>query len=313
MIAMTKAKWRTCLVLGATLAVPACDRLPWARTPPADTLAAPAATRIREDRSAKPWFTPSPPQSPGVHLAYTHAVSLQVGGGALGRHFTAARDRCLNTPALHCILLHASLDAVRPNDVGAPATQSADLRLRLPHDQIAPFANALTDALPGETAGLARVLGQSTDAEDLSQPVRDVAQRTAQLSDYLASLKTLGGRLTISVSDLVKIAGETAQAQSQIEAVQAEQRALSLRVDTEALDVSFIEPAPAVAAPDPVNETWSQASATFRASAAQVLQVSIGALPWLPVLLVVVLLLALSHRLIFGRRRRAPPVVRVVS
>ena len=313
MLAMTKVMWRTWLALGATLAVSACDRLPWARTPQADTLAAPVATRIVEDRSAEPWFTPSPQQGPGVHLAYTHAVTLQVGGAALRAHFTAARDRCLNTPALHCILLHASLDAVRPNYGGGSGTRSADLRVRLPHDQIGPFANALTDALPGEQAGLVRVLDQSTDAEDLGRPVRDAAQRTAQLSDYLASLKALGARLTISVSDLVKIAGETAQAQAQIEAVQAEQRELALRVDTEALAVSFTEPAPVVAIQDPVDETWSQAATIFRASAAQVLQVSIGALPWLPVLLFIVLVLAISHRLIFGRRRRVPPEVRVVS
>ena len=302
-----------CLALGAALAVTACDRLPWTRpSPSATTLAAPVGARMEEGAPAKTWFTPSP-QQPGVHLAYTHTINLQVGGGALPAHFTAARDRCLQTPALHCILLHASLGSAPLAYGGSPATQTAELQLRLPHDQVAPFANALTDALPGEKAGLVRVTGQSTDAEDLGRPLADVAQRTTQLSDYLASLKALGARLTISVSDLVKIAGETAQAQSQIEAVQAEQRNLSLRVDTEALNVSFSEPAPVIVAQDPIDETLSQASSIFRASAAQVLQVSIAALPWLPVLLVVVLLLALSQRLIFGRRRRAAPEVRVVS
>ena len=292
--------------------------MPWTRTPPAaETLRVSAGTQIMGDASAKPWFTPSPHQQPGVHLAYTHDIELQAGGAALRAHFTAARDRCLDSPALHCILLHAAISTPPAND-GKPGLQTASLQLRLPHDQVAPFANALTEALPGETAGLVRVLSQSTDAEDLGRPIADVAQRTTQLSDYLASLKALGARLTISVSDLVKIAGETAQAQSQIEAGQAEQRDLSLRVDTEALNIGFSQPAPVVVAPDPVDQTWADASSTFRASAAQVLQVSIAALPWLPVLLVVVLLLAASNRLIFGRRRPAfarpaSPEVRVIS
>ena len=258
---------------------------------------------------ARSWFTASPSQAPGTHLAYSHAVTLQVGGGALRAHFTAARDRCLGTP--HCILLHASLDTAPLTDGGQydvqPGTQTASLQLRLPHDQIAAYANALTDPLPGEAPGLVRVLRQSTDAEDLGRPIADAAQRTTQLSDYLASLKSLGSRLTISVSDLVKIAGETAQAQSQIEAAQAERRDLSLQVDTERLDVSFSEPAPAVVPQDPINQTVANAQDIFRASAAQVLQLAIGALPWVPVGLAGLLLLALCRRIIFGRRYRPRP------
>ncbi len=300
------------LIVAALVAV-ACDRVPWARqpAPPPPPAAAPMAAAPPE-AAAKAWFTPSPQQQPGMHLAYTHAVELQVGGGALRAHFTAARDRCLNSPALHCLMLHASIARPQTYD-GRPATEAASLQVRLPHDQVTPFASALTDALPGEKAGLVRVLSQSTDAEDLSRPVADVAQRTTQLSDYLASLKALGGRLTISVSDLVKIAGETAQAQSQIEAAQAEQRDLSLRVDTESLNVSFAEPAPPVVVQDPIDQTWSQATDILRTNAAAVLQVSIAVLPWLPLALLGLLLLPLLRRLIFGRRPRAAPEVRVVS
>ena len=269
-------------------------------------MAAPAATSGAASRS---WFTASPQLQPGMHLAYSHTVTLQVGGAALRAHFTTARDRCLNTPALHCILLHASLDTAPVTYGVQPSTQTASLELRLPHDQIAPYANALTDALPGEAPELVHVLRQSTDAQDLGQPIADAGQRTTQLSDYLSSLKALGSRLTISVSDLVKIAGETAQAQSQIEASQAEQRELSLRVDTELLEVSFSEPVPPPAVQDPIDQTLSDANAIFRASAAQVLQFTVAALPWVPVALVGLLLLALCRRVVFGRRIRPGPQV----
>ncbi len=299
----SRAAW---VLLGAALAAASCDRQP--ARPPLPLQQGPVADRSAPSQASAQaptsWFTASPQLQPGLHLAYSHAVALQVGGGALRAHFTAARDRCLNTPALHCILLHAAIDAAPAAEDGAPGAQTANLQLRLPHDQVAGYANALTDPLPGEPPGLVRVLRQSTDAEDLGQPIADATQRTAQLSEYLASLKALGGRLTISVSDLVKIAGETAQAQSQIEAAQAQQRDLNLQVDTERLDVSFSAPAPVVPVSDPVDQTVSDAAAIFRASAAQMLLFTIMALPWAPVALAGLLLLALLRRVIFGRRIR---------
>ena len=297
---------RPAMLATVALLASSCDRHPAgaASPPPPAQAAAPAPSG-----ESRAWFTPSPQQAPGVRLAYSHSIGLQVGGGALRAHFSAARDRCLNTAALHCLLLEASFNA----PAGAPggtAPQSAEMRVRLPHDQVAPFANALTERLPGEPAGLVRIVRQSTTAEDLSRPTADVAQRVTQLTDYLSSLKALGARLTISVSDLVTIARETAQAQSQIESVQAEQRDLAQRVDTEELAIAFEEtPSLPAAAQDPVVETWSHAGTIFRQSVAEALDVGIQAIPWLPFALAGVVLLALLRLAIFGRRHRPPAVV----
>lgn len=288
-----------------------CDRQPPARRFAAMRAEA-ASAPMAAAPAGRPWFRAAPAQGPGMHLAYAHAVGLEIGGGVLAAHFAAARDRCLTTPALHCLLLRADLNtpvAVPAEDAAVspppPPAQSASLQLRLPHDQVAAYANALTDALPGERAGLVRVVHQSTTAEDLGRPLADVGQRVAQLQDYLASLKALGGRLTISVSDLVKIAGETAQAQTQIEQAQAEQRDLALRVDTELLDVDFQERAAPAVTPDPVQAVRDDALAILRANVAEALRVAIGALPWVPVAGVGLLVLWVVRVLVFGRRRRS--------
>ena len=283
-------------------ALAGCDRHAAPPAPAASAVATPAPAAAPEAQARTPWFTPAPQQGPDMHIAYTHAVTLEVAGSVLPAHFTAARDRCLADAALHCLLLHAEL-GTPGTGYGQPPV-SAELRVRLPHDQLAAYANALTAPLPGEAPGLVRVLRQSTTAEDLGRPVADVAQRVAQLSQYLASLKALGARLTISVSDLVKIASETAQAQTEIETAQAQQRTLALQVDTEALDVDF-QPQPPHAAPvDPVTRVLDGAQDVLRQNAADALAFGIAAVPWIPVALVALILLAILRRVVVGRRAR---------
>ncbi len=241
----------------------------------------------------------------GLHLAYTHEIGLELPGAVLAAHFAAAQDRCLKDASLHCLLLHAEIGA--PQSVyqdGGMVVQSASLRVRLPHDQVAGFAAGLTAALPGEAAGSVLVTRQSTSADDLGQPVADAAQRVAQLSEYLASLKVLGARLTISVADQVKIAEETARTQTQMEEAQARQRELALRVDTEEVDVGFSARVAAVAAVDPITGVLAEAPARLRTSAAEALAFAIEALPWVPVGILWVLVLWVVRVLVFGRRRR---------
>jgi hypothetical protein len=299
--------------LAAALLLAGCDkhdptRQTQAAPPPP---AAPAAARFAaaEPADGKAWFTEGVSQGPALHLAYTHSVGLQIGGGAIAAHFAAARDRCLNAPALHCILLHAEFGTqpiyfgpVRIGQPQPPPPHIGSLRVRLPHDQIAGFANSLTDKLPGEPDGLITILRQETSAEDLGRPIADVGQRLAQLQDYLASLKALGERLTIGVGDLVKIAGETARTQTEIEAAQAEQRDLKLRVSTEELDVDFTEPAPPQAATDPIAESLAQSREIFANNVAAAMDFAIAAVPWIPFALIGLLLLWIVKTLLLSRR-----------
>ena len=293
------ADMRVWACLGLAAAAGGCDRQPASGqvAPPAPASAAvPSGGRLSLARAQT---------GPGLHLAYTHEVALEMPGDVLAAHFAAARDRCLNDTALHCLLLHAEIGA--PHMVysqrGAESMAMAGLQVRLPHDQVAGFSSVLTAPLPGEAAGLARVMRQASTADDLGQPGADAAQRVGELTDYLAALKVLGARLTISVSDQVKVAEETARAQTQLEEAQVMQRELALRVDTEAVEVTFGASRPAAApAPDPVMQVLAGAQDSLRQSAAEALAFGIAALPWVPLGLVGLLVLWVARRVVFGRR-----------
>jgi hypothetical protein len=83
-VAMQASSRRAAALLGLALAVSSCrqpgrPQAPPAAAPMAMGAAAPAKGRLA---AAKSWFTPSPPQQPGVHLAYSHTVALQVAAAA---------------------------------------------------------------------------------------------------------------------------------------------------------------------------------------------------------------------------------------
>jgi hypothetical protein len=260
---------------------------------------------------AKAWFQPAPQQGQGLHLAYKHDIGLDVTPSALQAHFASARDRCANEATLHCILLEASVEVPRPDAVRAPyAVPSAKLRVRLPHDQVARFANSLTDKLPGEADGTVTVARQSTTAEDLSRPIEDGDKRLSQLTDYRTRLNALAARPDTKVDDLVKIAGEISRVQADLEAAQAEQRELNQRVETEALDIDF-ESQSDHSAWAPARIAWSDAAQIFGGSLGDALQFVIAAVPWLPLFAVALVALRLVLRFLFGvprRTRKEDPV-----
>lgn len=258
-------------------------------------------------RAQNAWFAGAPRQGAGMHLAYKHAVGIEVERASLDRHFVAVRDRCVNEAALHCVLLSAStVGDGSEREAIQGAWQRASLDLRLPHDMIVPFVNSLTNPLPGESAGVARVRRQSTSAEDLGQPVADVARRLAQLANYRDRLQTLAARADVRVDDLIKIAGEMSQVQTQLEAADAEQRELALRVDTEELTIAFEEPIGENAF-DAVRNAWARGAETFDNSMANAIEFAISAIPWLPLVALLALAARAARRFVFGgaRARRA--------
>jgi hypothetical protein len=233
-------------------------------------------------------------------LAYTHQIGLEIEPAAVRSHFAAARDRCLNDATLHCILLNATIGQDQSGFERDETHQSGQLRMRLLREQVARYANALTNPLPGEQAGMVHVVQQSTMAEDLSRPIEDTVRRMAQLADYRDRLTALAARAATHVDDLVKIAGELSQVQSKIEAAQAEQRDLGLRVATEELDVDF-NAARREDALDPLRHAWIHSREIFWRSVADALEFAITAVPWLPLLGLALLAIRFVRRLVFGK------------
>ena len=292
---------RVLACFGLAMVLAGCDR----QTDASEQMRAPAEGRALPEAAGEAPLIKAQAGA-GLHLAYTHEIGLELPGKLLVAHFDAARDRCANDAALHCLLMHAEIGPSRAaytqQAPGPPRT--ASLQVRLSHDLVTDFAASLTRSLPGEAAGVVRVVRQASTADDLGQPVADAGQVVAQLTSYLAALKVLGARLTISVSDQVKVAEETARAQTQLEEAQARQRELALRVDTEEVDVVFTAARPVVQAADPVTQVLAGAQDSLRRNAAEALAFGIAAVPWVPVGIAGLLLLWVVRRVMFGRSVR---------
>ncbi|ACK82578.1 DUF4349 domain-containing protein [Methylorubrum extorquens] len=231
-------------------------------------------------------------------LAYRHDLTVGLGPDRVAPHFAAARDRCLNEAAT-CTLLNSSI-----RDGNGASPPQAQIEVRLPHAAVAAYVAFVTGPLPGEAAGDVVLIEQATRAEDLTASIADTGRRLAQLNDYRTRLTALAEKPDNRAEDLIKIAGELAQVQSQIEEAEGTRRGLDERVDTEIVTVDFRTSRARAGAFAPVQEVWARSGPILGESAASALRFTVASLPWLPIVLFAALLLRLVWRI---RRKRAHP------
>ncbi len=243
-------------------------------------------------------FVSAAREGSAAKLAYRHDLTVGLAPDRVAPHFAAARDRCL-TEAATCTLLTSSI-----RDGGGASQPQAQIEVRLPHDAVAPYVGFVTAPLPGEAAGDVALIEQATRAEDLTAALTDTGRRLAQLSDYRTRLTALAEKPDNRAEDLIKIAGELVQVQSQIEEAEGTRRGLDERVDTEIVTVEFRTNRARAGAFAPVQEVWSRSGPILGESAASALGFTVASLPWLPLVLFAALLLRLVWRI---RRKRAQP------
>lgn len=235
-------------------------------------------------------------------LAYRHELTVGLSPQQVSRHFAASRDRCLNEASLRCVLIRSSVSEGK--DAGA--RPFAQLEVRLPHESVPAFVAFVTSPLPGEAAGDVILRDQSTRSEDLANSIADTARRLTQLADYRDRLNGLSARSDPRVEDLIKIANELSQVQSQIEELEGKRRGFEERVSTEIVAVAFRSDWARESAFVPVVNAWEKSGRTLGESAAAALRFAVASLPWLPVLALVVLMIRWVWRL-RRRKRRAEP------
>ncbi|CAN5291944.1 hypothetical protein BH24ACT9_BH24ACT9_09640 [soil metagenome] len=171
---------------------------------------------------------------------------------------------------------------------------TADLVVRVPPDRF--------DELIETIGGLGEELSRSVAAEDVSTVVADVDARVTSLQNSVDRLLALAAQ-AVSVSDLIMIEAELSARQSELESLQAQQRALSDQVSLATLSVRLTastEPgSEETGFLDSIAEGWNALLDTGRG-----LISFIGLLiPWLALLAVIVLPLWFLLR-----RRRTPAV-----
>jgi len=288
---------RSVCAIVVLLALSGCDRDKSSRAVDAvfPRAAAPAPARMMAGKEAAP---------EGPKLAYSHDLSIETKADTVKQRFEQVRDACLNQTIPGCVLLRADI-AEQGFDRGRHP--EATLSVRLPHEGVAPFEQAVLKLLPGEQASDVAVVSRSTSAEDLTAAILDGDRRLAQLSDYRDRLSQLSKRADAKVDDLIRVENELSTTQSQIEELTAEQHRLSERVATE-LETVRITGQVTVGKDSEIAEVWHSAAELLDRNIASALGFLIGALPWIATFFVVSFLLPIARVLIrvlwrAGRRR----------
>jgi len=219
------------------------------------------------------------PQS-GESYVYDHNLAVSMASEHIKARFERARDRCQNDPALKCKITAASFRLIGEPDAPLPV---ANLSVALPHDAVAPFEEGLLALLPGEDKDDVVVRARNTNAQNVTNQVRDINARLAQLMNYRDRMMELSKRGGAKTDDLIKIEGEISRTQSEIEAIEGQRRDLAERIAKENLSISFEPQSTVSGAFQPVRDVWQESLRIMGTSAATALGLVVAVIPWIPV------------------------------
>ena len=219
-------------------------------------------------------------------LAYEHTVSIETRKDLLPTRLREVEAACNTDRPSGCTILDVSLNSQQDLPHGS-------IRMRLARTGLEPIiAVASKDA---------KVVGRSTHAEDLAEPVADNERQLALLTLHRDRLTELM-RSKLNVDQLITVSKELATVQSQIDALSTAGANLQRRINTELLTINFSLPMQAYAAnQSPVMDALRSFGSTFREAVGMVIRFLAVLLPWLVIILPGLFLLRLFWRWI-GRR-----------
>jgi len=202
------------LLIAALLAVAGCQR-------PAEKVVSPEGGRaspieVRQAASAAGKVRKAD------QLARENSMTVEVPEAGLPIAFHRIVSGC-NQPAIHCTLLRS--------DLLTGAVLSAQIRMRL--------SPADLPSLQQTVNALGKVVRQSSRAEDLTDAIADTEGRLRMARDYRQKLIDLQAKSGNNVEAAIKIAGELARVQQELEQLDGEHAGQRLRVETEILEVEL--------------------------------------------------------------------------
>lgn len=218
----------------------------------------------------------------GESYAYDHNLTVSMASEFIRARFERARDKCQNDPALKCKVMSASFRLVGEPDAPLPV---ANLSVALPHDSVGPFEQALMEVLPNESKDDVLIKARVTSAQNVTNQVKDIESRLSQLTNYRDRMMELSKRGGAKTDDLIKIEGEISRTQAEIEGIEGQRRDLAERIAKENVSIAFEAQSTASDALQPVRDVWQNSLRVLGGSAAAVLALFVGILPWIPVFL----------------------------
>jgi hypothetical protein len=192
--------------------------------------------------------------------------------------------------------------ATLPDVADADGSTQALLILRVPPDRL----DAVLRALPGNGT----VTYQSRTATDVTGQVADVSSRVTSAQAAIAELRALIDKAA-SMNDLISLEQALAQRESDLESLQAQQKALADQVQYATVTVGYFQQGQP-AAPPPVRTGFMKGLTTGWHAFTTVLRGLLATLGWLvPFAVVVGVLWWPVRRLVRRSRARAPKPVPV--
>ena len=180
----------------------------------------PALAACSKKQEVGPGSIPGQTSKPGAMLAYEHALFIQLPSAQIPEHVTAVREACEGNRFGACAVLRIE-----------QGSSSSKLVVRIVPAGVEP----LTKLAAQEGV----ITSRESHAEDLADVVQDNQRKQAQLDAYSAHLDELAARRDIGVSDLIALARERAQVQTEREGLLNEAAQQKRRIETNLLTLQF--------------------------------------------------------------------------
>ena len=259
---------------------------------------------FQNERSRETSPSPAPPErpdaEPGVQqfIAYSHSIGLRLPKGGVDAMMQTHVNACKSAGTDTCIVINSNIYNANDDYV------SGNVSLRASPDWIDTFLGAVDEAT--ETAG-GEITSRSTSAEDLTRSIIDTGSRLDAQKTLQKRLEGLLARRDGELGDLLQIERELARVTGDIESIQAQLKALRLRVAMSSLDINYEtkrEPFSASRG-NPLGEAIGDFFYNLSAALGGVITAFAIGLPWL-ILVGILMFIWLRAIWPWVRRRRKP-------
>ena len=217
-------------------------------------------------------------------LAYIHRLSVEVDRKAINEAYESILKRCAADIKNACSVLRSDLNG----------SHQANIALRVKPEGVAAITKIAGDA--GET------VSEGTEAEDLRDAVTDTQKRIAMLESYRERLLVLEQKPNIAIDELIKVASEISNTQSQLEAAAGQKTQLLRRVTLDIVEINLFSQNKR-SAWSPLKNSLSEFRGNLTYAVSEVITAIAVFLPWALFLIMVILLLRFLWR--FFRRSKS--------
>lgn len=200
-------------------------------------------------------------------MARRHHVQIEAAGSALQTRYAQTVTYCEQSAS--CTLIQSTLNS------GPYASAHVEVRL----------APSAVDALIEVATQGVTLLSRGQSAQDLAVAIGESEELLAMLRQYLKDLQALRETAKRDVDALIRLASETASAQSRLEAAEQRRARLQRRIDTDVVWIQFSHPAHADVW-RPINEAFKQFVGRLAQGVGDMISTVAVVLPWLLLLVV---------------------------